>query len=195
MGIRQFNITYLIPEDRLLFSFNTNDGQEFRFWLTRRITLFILAATQHLKLKSLEQTHSPENAKAISDFNEEAGHIRNSNSGGHDLKGVESADQYLPGSQFPLGVEPSLLSEVKCTLEKHGQEDVLSLDLVLLDGMNLNLKIADPALLSMRLLMNRLREYAAWGDLPKVFEIGKTVSEISEGESDVQSDTTKALLH
>ena len=53
MTIKQFNATYLANDDRLLFRFNTSEDTEFRFWFTRRVTLFILAATSHLLVKNL----------------------------------------------------------------------------------------------------------------------------------------------
>ena len=58
MSIKQFNGSYVLNEDRLLFRFNTSDDSEYRFWLTRRITLFFLAATDHLVEKQLEKSHS-----------------------------------------------------------------------------------------------------------------------------------------
>ena len=58
----------MVSEDRILFRFNTQNQEEYRFWLTRRVTLFILAATSHLLSKKLEQTHSPDAAKALNDL-------------------------------------------------------------------------------------------------------------------------------
>ena len=72
MKIKQLNASYLVNDDRLLFRFNTDENTEFRFWFTRRVTLFILAATQHLIVKKLEQTYTPEAAKAISEFGNHA---------------------------------------------------------------------------------------------------------------------------
>jgi hypothetical protein len=68
MSIKQFNGSYVSNEDRLLFRFNTSDDSEYRFWLTRRITLFFLAATDHLVEKQLEKSHSKHTAKAITEF-------------------------------------------------------------------------------------------------------------------------------
>ena len=56
MSIKQFNGTYDQKEDRLLFRFNTQDDQEFRFWLTRFITKGILGAVDQLIQKGLEKT-------------------------------------------------------------------------------------------------------------------------------------------
>ena len=45
MSIKQFNVTYFINDDRIIFRFNTIDHSEYRFWLTRRLTHFILMST------------------------------------------------------------------------------------------------------------------------------------------------------
>ena len=104
MSIKQFNATYLAPDDRLLFRFNTLEDAEFRFWLTRRVTLFILAATAHLIVRNLEQTHSPEAAKAIADFEKEAVQVSRGGTAGESQN--TSNDQYQPGGKYPLGADP-----------------------------------------------------------------------------------------
>ena len=164
MTIKQFNATYLVPDDRLLFRFNTIEDAEYRFWLTRRLTLFILAATQHLIVKGLEQTHSPQAAKAIAQFGKEAMQI------GPSTQAVSQSDAYQAASNYPLGSDPLLVIDAKCTLEKQGQEDALSLDLVLPGGANINLKMAGPTLQAMCGLLNQLREHAQWGEAPQVIE-------------------------
>lgn len=164
MTIKQFNATYLAPDDRLLFRFNTNEDSEFRFWFTRRVTLFILAATAHLVLKNLEQTHSPEAAKAIADFGKDASQISQRGDNQNE------SNQYQPGNHYPLGADPLLVMDVKCSLEKVGLEDLLSLDLVLPGGANINLKMAGSLLQAMCVLLNHLREHASWGEIPHVVD-------------------------
>ena len=72
MTIKQFNGTYFLNEDRILFRFNTQNQEEYRFWFTRRTTLFLLAASAHLLAKKLEQTHSPDAIKALNEFEKQA---------------------------------------------------------------------------------------------------------------------------
>lgn len=182
MSIKQFNATYLAPDDRLLFRFNTADNTEFRFWFTRRVTLFILAATQHLIVKNLEHTHSAEAAKAIADFSKEAMQID------PDTQGVSKVDAYQPAENYPLGADPLLVMDAKCQLEKQGLEDALSLDLVLPGGANINLKMAGPTLQAMCALLNQLREHAQWGEVPEVLEL--TVA-----KQDLESESKKPLVH
>lgn len=182
MSIKQFNATYHVSDDRLLFRFNTIENADFRFWFTRRVTLFILAATQHLMVKKLEQTHSPEAAKAIAEFGKEAMQIDPG------TQGVSQVDSYQPGESYPLGADPLLVMDAKCALEKEGGEDALSLDLVLPGGANINLKMAGPTLQAMCTLLNQLREHAQWGEIPQVIEA-------SEANNDVVAESKKPLVH
>jgi hypothetical protein len=160
MTIKQFNVTYLTPDDRLLFRFNTTEDAEFRFWLTRRVTVFILAATQHLIVKDLERNHPPEVAKAIAEFSKEAMQVDPS------TQGVSKVGAYQPASNYPLGADPILVMDVKCALEKQGLEQALSLDLILPGGANINLKIAGPTLQAICKLLKQLSDYAKWDVTP-----------------------------
>jgi hypothetical protein len=168
------------------FRFNTSEDTEFRFWFTRRVTLFILAATSHLVVKNLEQSHTPEAAKAIAEFSKEAVQV------GADSQGVTQVDAYQPASAYPLGADPLLVMDVKCSLEKQDSEDMLLLDLVLPGGANINLKMAGPTLQAMCLLLNQLRVHASWGDVPQVQEVATTATE--ELEKAVKSPQ-KPLMH
>lgn len=143
------------------------------------MTLFILAATSHLLVKNLEQNHSPEAAKAIAEFGKEA--VKVDTSGGQ-------ADAYQPANNYPLGADPILVMDVKCALEKQGLEDVLSLDLVLPGGANINLKMAGATLQAMCLLLNQLCEHASWGAVPQVQDVATT----SPANTDKAS---KPLIH
>lgn len=162
MTIQQINATYLTPDDRLLFRFNTAEDQEFRFWFTRRVTLFILAATNHLIIKDLEQTHSPEAAKALVDFGKDAVQVNQAKNA------EEGSNSYRPANHYPLGADPLLVIDVKSGMERQGLEDILSLDLILPGGANINLKFSGPILQGMCLLLDQLREHASWGEVPKV---------------------------
>jgi hypothetical protein len=179
MTIKQLNATYLAPDDRLLFRFNTLEGKEFRFWLTRRVTLFILGATQHLIVKSLEQTHSPEAAKALAEFGKETVQIN---------QGAAQADGYVPANDCPLGTDPILVIDVKCALERQGSDEMLSMDLLLPGNANINLKLAGPILQAMCILLNQLREHAVWGEVPQVIEANLT-------NQDAETENKKSLMH
>jgi hypothetical protein len=182
MTIKQLNATYLAADDRLLFRFNTVEDKEFRFWFTRRVTLFILAATQHLIVKSLEQTHTPEAAKALAEFGKETLQANQSE------QGVAQVDVYVPANTYPMGADPVLVIDVKCALEKQGSEDLLSLDLMLPGNSNINLKLSGPILQAMCILLNQLREHAVWGEAPQVIEANLM-------NQDIAAESKKPLIH
>ena len=154
MSIKQFNGSYMPNEDRLMFRFNTAEDDEYRFWFTRRVTLFILAATDHLVEKKLEQKHDKPAAKAIAQFQQDA--VKEQTKFTHD---------YAPASKYPIGADPVLVMDVKCTMMQVENIDVLSLDLVMPGGSNLNLKLTVPILQTMRLLLERLAAQGNWGQL------------------------------
>ncbi len=154
MSIRQFNGNYMPNDDRLLFRFNTADDSEYRFWFTRRVTLFIMAATEHLVEKKLEQKHDQPTAKAIAQFQQEA--IKEK---------ANFVSEYQAANKFPLGADPVLVVDVKCTMLQAEGVDVLSMDLVLPGGANLNLRLTVPILQTMRLLLERLAQQANWGQM------------------------------
>jgi hypothetical protein len=158
MTIKLFNASYFIHEDRLLFRINTVDDSEYRFWMTRRVVLFILAATNHLFSKKLEESHTPEAAKAMIEFGQEAAKAGQTNSEGK----LTQVPQQLV-SQYPIGVEPILVMDVKCALTKEGLDDVLQLDFILPAGGVLNLKMAGNTLHAMGALLTQLSEHANWG--------------------------------
>ena len=154
MPIKQLNATYLLQEDRILFRINTEEKAEFSFLLTRRVALFILAASAHLVEKVLEQKHDPETAKAVADFEQK-------NLVSSDLNGPE----FEPGETFPLGSQPLLVLDVTCGLSdaEGGGEQQFSIDFVLAKDQSINLKLPKPMLIALRLLLENLCDQASWG--------------------------------
>jgi len=48
MSIKQLNAKYFLNEDRILLRMNTLDQSEYKFWLTRRVTHYILKSAFEL---------------------------------------------------------------------------------------------------------------------------------------------------
>lgn len=186
MSIKQINATYLVNEDRILFRFNTQDQAEYRLWFTRRVTLFLLAASSHLLSKKLEQEHSAQAVKALNKFENEAliEASKTANAG---------QQTYESGTQFPIGSDPLLVMDVTCALTKNGEkldennssekptfDDGLSVDFVLPGGANLNLKLAGNMMRAMCLLLDQLRQQAGWGEASLTLK--------SESQNDLEGD-------
>lgn len=169
MSIKQFNASYLVNEDRILFRLSTHDDAEYRLWFTRRVTLFILAATSHLLTQQLEKTHSSGVAKAISEFDKQSMKERSADH-------MMNAKTFVSGTHFPIGADALLVMDVSCSLAKNSDklayiqtankdeiDDALSIDFVLPGGANLNLKLSENLLQGMCLLLDQLRQNAGWG--------------------------------
>jgi len=192
MSIKQFNGSYMAHEDRLMFRFNTVDDNEYRFWFTRRVALFILAATEHLVEKKLEQAHPKPAAKAIAQFQQEA--VKEQ---------TQFTNDYAPASKYPIGADPVLVMDVKCTMMQVENVDVLSMDLILPGGANLNLKLTLPILQTMRLLIERLASQGNWGQLQlnpsitqaQVPESAPPSEAEDEGEASALPSSPKKSLH
>jgi hypothetical protein len=154
MSIKQLNASYLIQDDRILFRINTEEKSEFAFLLTRRVTLFILAASEHLVEKQLEQKHDPVTAKALADF--EKKNLISSDNQGPEFESSET---------FPLGNAPILVLDVTCGLAnaEGGGEQLFSIDFVLEKDQSINLKLPKPMLIAMRMLLENLCDQASWG--------------------------------
>jgi hypothetical protein len=170
MSIKQINASYLVSEDRILFRFNTQDKAEYRLWFTRRVTLFILAATSHLLTKKLEKTHSIDAAKALNEFGKQT-----------ILETVQqqkdASKDFESGTNFPIGADPLLVMDVTCSLTKNGEklaflerakegaiDDALSIDFLLPGGANLNLKLPENLMQGMAVLLDQIRQNAGWGE-------------------------------
>jgi hypothetical protein len=195
MTIKQINASYLVNEDRILFRFNTQDHAEFRLWLTRRVTLFILAASSHLLAKKLEENHSPDAARALNEFEKEAF-----------LEAAKTANAgqqtYESGTQFPMGSDPLLVMDITCSLTKNGEhvdpkkepqvhafDDGISIDFVLPGGANLNLKLAGNMMRAMSLLLDQLRQQAGWGEA--ILTVKNPAENTSENDVDGEENSTE----
>ena len=155
MSIKQLNASYLPQEDRIVLRINTEAKEEFVFLLTRRVALFILAASEHLVEKQLEQRHDPNTAKAVADF-EKKGLVNVGSSG----------PEFEAGETFPLGQSPLLVLEFTCGIvepAEAGEEVIFSMDFVLGKDQNIHLKLPKALLIAMRLLLENLCDQASWG--------------------------------
>lgn len=113
MHIHQLNVSHVERQDRLLLRLNTQTAEEFRFWLTRRMTLRLLPALEQ-SLGRLESTQSqvmapdPASQQILTELKRDAF--------------VKQADFKTPfveqASQLPLGDEPMLVTDVQLQMQE-----------------------------------------------------------------------------
>lgn len=171
MGIKQFNATYIRQEDRLLFRFNTSEGTEFRLWLTRLISMSLLATIRHSIQRDLERKHSPLTAQVIQEFQEEK--IK---------KTANFHDPYIPASKLPLGADPILVVGLNIL----HQDNFFSIAFKLKGDKKLSLKLPAQAIQSLVSLLEQLEIKAQWSSaviLPSM-EGGSTMDASEDNSAD-----------
>ena len=151
MAIKQLHCQYIPQEDRLLFRLNTDNGCDYLFLLTRRISLFILSATERLVVRQLATTHQAPVAKAISEFEGEVAR-----------EVVQYHDQYESGSSFPLGEAPLLVRDVSCKVQFQDGKTIIYLDFILSDSKTVGLQLWGSVYQNMRILLDRMVGQALW---------------------------------
>ena len=115
MNIHQLSVSYEERQDRLLLRLNTQDQQEFRFWLTRRMSLRLLPAIDQ-SVARLEASQpgvaAPDTTsqKMLTELKRDAF--------------LQKADFSTPfeakAERKPLGEEPLLITDAQLSLQAGG---------------------------------------------------------------------------
>ena len=150
MGLHQIQIKYDQAEDRLLLRLSTTEGEEFRFWLTRRFVgrLWGMLITMLEWDEAVRQQFDEEMRRNVLEIRHE-GYARES----------DFTAQFQDASRLPLGAAPVLLAQAN---GKRG-ESMCILSLLPAQGNGVDLTL-DSKLL--HLLVRLLRESvtkAGWG--------------------------------
>jgi hypothetical protein len=120
MHIHQLSVSHDERQDRLLLRLNTQDSQEFFFWLTRRMVARLLPAMGH-SLDKLE-SHQPGVAAADAHSQRILTEIKREAF----LQNADFATPYsTQAGSCPLGPEPLLVTDVQLSLQPNGSLQVL----------------------------------------------------------------------
>lgn len=157
MSLKQFTGKYFQNDDRIYFRFTTIDHSEYKFWLTRRVIHYILMSSgQFFEKEHQKQAPSVENV--ISEFQKS------------DKQESGFTQAYEPGIQYPLGADAILVMDAKCAMVKINEQNVISLDLILPGGANVNLKLPIPIMKKLVLLLEEINIQAKWGNPTSTFQ-------------------------
>lgn len=114
MNIHQVNVSYSGEQDRLLVRINSRGGEEFRAWLTRRLTLKLLPHLGQTAQAQMERQFQPpqpavplaeQRAQLVENFQKEAAVYQGD---------FQTPFQDQPAA-LPLGEEPLLVTELTFT--------------------------------------------------------------------------------
>ena len=148
MRIKQLNGTYVPVEDRLIFRFNTDQGDEFVFLFTRAITRRVLNTLGTMTTRNLARQHTEEVAQVVQEFEKEAL-----------AKTTDYSSQYAPGQKFPMGQAPALVVDIKTP---PAPDEILALDLELANRLTANLKLTRELAQNISILLEKLAGGAGW---------------------------------
>lgn len=151
MSIKQFNGTYHPLEDRLQVRFNTPNDEEFRLWLTRRLTLHLLHFCEQFAHRQLSTKHLPAIVKDIDEFEQQA------------LKQkADFSTAYAPSQTLPLGNLPILVTGITLKTIDVTENSHVNLSFLLENNMNIGLTISRDMLNAIRLLLDDLVAASGW---------------------------------
>ncbi|PUE10370.1 hypothetical protein [Limnohabitans sp. T6-20] len=120
MNIHQLSVSYDERQDRLQLKLNTQDGQEFRFWLTRRMAIRLMPAMEQsiVRLEAAQPDMTATDASTqhmLTEIKRDAF--------------LQTADFSTPYSaqpqQLPLGDEPLLITDAQLSLQPHGALQII----------------------------------------------------------------------
>jgi hypothetical protein len=184
MNIHQVNVSYSGEQDRLLIRINSLNGEEFRAWLTRRLTLKLLPHLGKTAQAQIEQQFQPPAAGAplpaqkeqmLKNFKKEAA--------------VYDGDFQTPYKEkpaaLPLGEEPLLVTELSFTPLADAKLQVTLLER--LPGKQRDLQLVMDSALTQGLLrlLNQSLKASGWIDAPPKLSLGDGSSVAIRSEQEV----------
>ena len=120
MNIHQLSVSHEERQDRLLIRLNTQDGQEFRFWLTRRMAIRLLPAMQAsvVRLEAAQPGMAAvgdSSQRILTELKRDAF--------------LQTADFSTPydaqAQQLPLGDEPLLVTDAQLSVQPNGSLQII----------------------------------------------------------------------
>lgn len=147
MSVKQFSATYSLIEDRIIFGFNTTEGELYQFLITRVIAKLFIDQGEKSAEDSLGSQHNERSSKLISEFQKEG--LR---------RQLNFEEKFEGGELTPLGKDPILVTQV--VLETLGDE--VHISLTLLSNQVVGFKVAIVQLQALILLIEKLAHQAMW---------------------------------
>jgi hypothetical protein len=119
MNIHQLSVNHDERQDRLLLRLNTQDLQEFRFWLTRRMTLRLMPAIE----KSAKRLEAAQPGVAVTDAPSQQ--LLTELKRDAFLKKTDFATPFENrATHWPLGAEPLLITDAHLTIQPNGALEI-----------------------------------------------------------------------
>lgn len=120
MNIHQVNVSYAGEQDRLLLRINSQSGEEFRIWLTRRLTLQLLPVLDKSSQNQLQsQLPPPDPSAPLPEQRQQI--LQNFQKEAAAYQGDFQTPYKDQPAVLPLGEEPLLVTELNLTPQPDGK--------------------------------------------------------------------------
>ena len=120
MNIHQVNVSYAGEQDRLLLRINSQGGEEFRIWLTRRLTLQLLPVLDKSSQNQLQsQLPPPDPSAPLPEQRQQI--LKNFQKEAAGYQGDFQTPYKDQPAVLPLGEEPLLVTELNLTPQPDGK--------------------------------------------------------------------------
>jgi hypothetical protein len=151
MALKQFSGQYLAEADRLLLKLSTDQGDEYRLLITRRIAKLMLENHQEKSLDLVAYNTSPTASKEVLAFKQESMRQK-----------TNWKQAFEPSKQLPLGEKPLLVSAVQYSFKQQNDKKLVSMKLTLRDNSSLSMNLPQVSLTALQLLIEQLQAQAEW---------------------------------
>ena len=147
MSVKQFSAVYSQLEDRILFGFNTSEGELFQFWLTRALAKSCIDQCDLIVERSFGAQHNERSSKLISEFQKEG--LK---------KQLNFEETFEGGDTSPLGDAPILVAGASLELK----DDTVTISLTLASNQVVGFGLPVMQLQPLSLLIEKLAGQANW---------------------------------
>ena len=151
MSIEQIRAEHSLEEDRILLLLRTSSLEEYKLWLTRRVTIFVLAATEKLIGNTLSKKFAENTAKAISNFQKDTA-----------KQSTDFNAPYTAGTQFPIGDEPRLVKDIRCSVLDQEGQILIRMDIEFEGQKSIHITLPEKSMRQMCLLIEGIARNAHW---------------------------------
>jgi hypothetical protein len=152
MALKQFSGQYLPDPDRILLKISTEQGEEYRFYITRRIAQLMLEHHQEKSLALVAQSTSPNVKNEVLAFKQDI--VR---------QNTNWKQAFEPSKQLPLGEKPKLVIAVKYGFKEQANDKLVVMRLTFRDNSALTVNLTQSSLTALQLLIEQLQTQAQWG--------------------------------
>ncbi|SMN11690.1 hypothetical protein SPBRAN_1976 [uncultured Candidatus Thioglobus sp.] len=125
MNIHQMQITYNAAEDRLILKLNSQENEEIRLFLTRRITLSLLDMLAKTIDHSLNKQMINKMKKSIADSNFEPQATTQQIQRQDIVDKTDSETPFKGGEKFPIGKTPMLIEKITINVHKNNMIEII----------------------------------------------------------------------